>query len=363
MKNNWRDGTLKYRTLFVLFISWGTMTISCSGKQNKPSLHLTNTIKTVQVTRKDFVRKVTGYGYVKAAQRRDIIAHTKGIVKQVWVKDGDRVTKGESLFIIRGTCSSPDMARIKREMEIADAELNFQQKEYQRIKAIKKAGGSSQKEVDKNYAKYKKALSAFNAAKGQYDYYTEGRIITAPINGYVTSLIKFPGNAVKPGELLVSIVDLKNLLVEVEVYGALADSIKPGQSAIIMVNNKLFSGRVSFISPEIERNTGSRRIGIDILQKNSAKLLPGDFVKADIIVEKHLSSLAIPEEALLNDGTQNVVMVKKGQSYKKCPVVVGLFNQGYVEVLKGLSEGEEVVTVGAYELLNRGIVKKMKVGD
>jgi RND family efflux transporter MFP subunit len=248
-------------------------------------------------------------------------------------------------------------------MERAGIELSREQKEYQRIKAIEEAGGSYEKEKKDVYANYKKALGAFNAAKQMNDFYKNGMVITSPISGYVTSLTRFPGNAVRMGELLISIVDLENLLAEVEVFGPDTDSIKAGQPVIITGDKGEIPGKVSFISTEINPETGGRKVGIGILQKKTRKLLPGDFVKADIIIERHLSTLAIPEGALLNDKGQKVVMVKVRQTYEKRNIVTGLYDQGYAEVLDGLSEGEEVVTMGAYELLNREIREKIQVED
>lgn len=92
-------------------------------------------------------------------------------------------------------------------------------------------------------------------------------------------------------------------------------------------------------------------------------MLIGEFVEVNIIVEHHLSKLAIPEEALLTDENNKVVIIKEGKSYKKQIINIGLVNQGYIEVLKGLKEGEEVVTAGAYEIFNQDISKKFKVED
>ena len=56
-------------------------------------------------------------------------------------------------------------------------------------------------------------------------------------------------------------------------------------------------------------------------------------------------------------------MVKTGKKYKKMNVATGLHDKGYVEIISGLKEGEEVVTLGAYELLNLDIGKKIKIED
>ncbi len=312
MKNSWREGVLKYRVLLVIFLSWGMIMLSCSRRKENRPLHVSNLVQTVQVTRRSFNRTLTAYGYIRSLKKTDIVAYTRGRITNIWVRDGEKVEKGQRLLSLKG---------------------------YYSIRASEELGSSYKKEGSKDIMKI------------------------APVSGYVTHLTKSIGSTVEEGEVLVSIVDLKNLLAEVTVFGDEADSIKPGQSAVIIADKERLSGKVSFISIEIDRETGARKVGIEILQKKTPKLLPGDFVKAKIVVEKHLSSLAIPEEALLNDGGQKVVMVKVGQTYEKRPIVIGLHSQGYVEVLSGLSDGEEVVTTGAYELLHRGIKKKIKVED
>jgi len=312
MNNNWRKGKPKYVVLLVFLLSWGMLTLSCSRKKENRPLRVSNLVQTVQVTRRNFNRTLTTYGYVRSLKKTDLVAYTRGQITNIWVRDGEKVEKGQRLLSLKG---------------------------YYSIRAFEESESSYKKELGKDIIKI------------------------APVSGYVTQLTKSIGSAVEEGEVLVSIVDLKNLLAEVTAFGIKADSIKPGQSAVIMADKERLPGKVSFISTEINRETGARKIGVDISQKKTPKLIPGNFVKVDIIVEKHLSSLSIPEEALLNDRGQNVVIVKTGQGYEKRTVVIGLHNQGFVEVLKGLSEGERVVTVGAYEILNRDIEKKIKVED
>ncbi|MFQ5866758.1 MAG: efflux RND transporter periplasmic adaptor subunit [bacterium] len=316
-KINWCRVRLKYWILPFFLVLSIMMFASCAKNESKPT-PLRGLLRAAKVTHKDFQRTVTAYGYTKATRKADIIAYTQGRIERVWVKNGDGVKKGERLLSIKG---------------------------YYGIKAMESSGGS-----------YKKGLGKLNPVKNNI-------LKTSPISGYVTSLTKNIGNAVKSGELLLSIVNLENLLAEVEVFGVQASPIKRGQLAIISSDKRQFSGKVSFVSTEISPKTGGRKVGIEISKKGSAKVLPGDFVKAEITIEKHLSSLAIPEEALLSERSQKVVMVKVGQNYEKRVIATGLYSQGYVEVLDGLSGGEEVATTGAYELLNRGIKKKLKVED
>ena len=363
MKYNRKNHISLFGKLMIFLILTLIVGIACNHRQTVKQIKVPDFIKTAKVTRRNFVREIKGFGYVRAKQKRDIVANDKGLIEKIWIKEGSKVLEGDKLILIKGEISKLEMALLKKELEISEAELNLHRKEYERIKKIQKTGGSNKKEVEKSYARYKEALSAYDAAKEQYDFYTKGIIITSHLNGYVISLHKFPGDYVQPDDLLISIADLRKLVVEVNIFGNESDLIKIGQLARIEQDGKQIKGKVSFVSPKINSDTGGRKVGIDIIENGNTGLLIGEFVEVNIIVEHHLSKLAIPEEALLTDENNKVVIIKEGKSYKKQIINIGLVNQGYIEVLKGLKEGEEVVTAGAYEIFNQDISKKFKVED
>lgn len=296
--------------LLVLFMS-SIFVISCSQKEVSRENSANNLFQTAKVTRKNFSKTVMGYGYVKSIKKLDVVAFSRGQIKNIYVKNGEKVRKGQNLLSMRG---------------------------YYSVRASEELGSASDKS-GKDIVKI------------------------APISGYVSNLNKSIGNAVDDGEILLSIVDLRNLIVEVTVFGDDANYIKTGQSAIVSKNNVRYVGSVSFVSAQVNPKTGGRKVGVKIVQKNDIKLLPGDFVKAEIVIIEDSSSLAVPQKALLTDGGKKIVMVKNGESYVKKNITIGLRDSEYVEILDGLKDGEEVVTTGAYELLNRGIAKKIKVED
>lgn len=330
--------------------------LSCRQKEIHKSAGV-NLIKTVQVTYRCFKKTVGGFGYVRPMVKRDIIACADGIIEKVWVKEGQKVSKGQPLLCLKGIASPPEMAQLLARLKSAKAEFARFKKEYKRIQNLTKLSASYPKEREKISASYKQAQEALKAAISAYNFYTQGVRIKAPIDGYAVSLKMTLGQAVKKGTLLLSILDLKRLLAEIEVVNA-DDMIKPGQEAIIQ---QAIPGRVFFVSPQINPLTGGRKIGIEILQREP-KIKPGDFVQAEIIVAKH-RSLAVPEEALLDDNGSTLVMVKVGKKYEKRLIQTGLHQQGYVEVLMGLKTGDKVVTTGAYELFHKDIAKKLKVAD
>lgn len=288
---------------------------SCTKKESQSVTSLKGLTKSVKVTRRDFRKTVTEYGYIKPLKKVDIVAYNQGRIMNIWAKNGEKIKKGEKLFSING---------------------------YYRIKATEELGTS-----------YKESSKSMG----------ENIVIISPISGYVSIPTITLGSAVKNGEILASIVDMKNLFVEIEASSTECKLIKPGQFAKIVSGETQFKGKVSFVSAIISPQTGMQKVGINVLQPDPQYLLPGTFVKVKIIVAQHLAVLAISEKALLNDNGKETVIVKKAKTYEKRAIITGLHDQGYVEVLKGLHKDDEVVTTGAYEILNRNIHEKLKLQD
>jgi len=305
----------RWSPLIFLALLAALLMASCSRKKESRPLPVGNLVQTVQVTRRDFQRRLMAYGYIRSLREAGIVTYTPGRITNIWVKNGERVKKGQRLLSLRG---------------------------YFGVRASEEVGSS-----------HGEGLLAWG----------KDIIKIAPMSGYVTGLRKGISNPVEKGETLVSIVDLKSLLAEVAVFGAEGDSIKPGQPAIITSGQSRFAGMVSFLDPQVDPQTGGRKVGIRVLPRGGKGILPGDFVRVEIVIEEHPSALAIPEEALVSSRGQEFVIIKAGPTYRKKPIDTGLRYQGWVEVLRGLSGKEQVVTSGAYELFNQELMRKMKVGD
>ena len=300
-----------YTSMFLIVIL-ASLT-SCDKKQNNVLTdQKLNLIETAKVNRRNFDRRVTGYGYVKPLREENIVVYTQGIIKQIWIKEGEMVKRGQNILSIEG---------------------------YYRVKA-KESGISYNSTADNN-----------NIVK------------VAPISGYIASLCKIVGNAVSSGEIITSVVDLKNMLIEIEVFGNKAGLVKTGQIATIIHNHNKFEGKVVSISSIINPQSGGRTVGIKIVQPQSPKLFPGDFVKAEIIVKKHNGVVAVPQNAVLNDNGNKIVLVKNEKGYQKTDVSTGLKDKEYIEIVNGLKDNETVITTGAYEIFNKDINEKIKIED
>ena len=114
------------------------------------------------------------------------------------------------------------------------------------------------------------------------------------------------------------------------------------------------SGAISYISPTLQpmQRTASVEISID---NDEGLLKPGMFAKVTIPVKIQTDAILVPRVSLIEDGTtkkQNVFVVEAGVSHRK-PVEVGLAQDGLVEIVNGLDEGESVVVAGQHSPKSR----------
>ncbi len=304
-------------TLVVSFSLATLIPLSCSNRDEHPQIPAQSMVKTARVIQRDFKEEATGYGYTRPSRQVEVVSYTRGRLERIWTRDGEKVVKGQRLFSIEG------YFRIKEKEEL----------------------GPREGEVPRGDANHQ-------------------IIKTSPMEGYV-SLRKYPGQAVQVGEILATIADPSELIAEIEIFGPEAAKVRADQPAVIAVPAGQVEGKVAYVASITDPRSGGRKVGIKISQENPWKILPGDFVRGEIIVELHASSMAVPVGAVLNDQGERVVIVRTDKGLEKRPIRTGTGGQdsGYIEVVDGVRENDEVVTEGAYEILHRKIREKIKPED
>jgi multidrug efflux pump subunit AcrA (membrane-fusion protein) len=142
----------------------------------------------------------------------------------------------------------------------------------------------------------------------------------------------------------------KNVWVYVTIYEYEAELVKTGtpvEVRAIAYPGQVFEGKVVAVTPIIE--TATRTLKVRALIDNTENKLKLEMF-VNVVIKYDLGDkLAVPEEAVMHAGTRDIVFVAKPDGYFE-PMVVTLGSkaQGYYEVLRGLSENEEVVTSGNF---------------
>jgi len=150
-----------------------------------------------------------------------------------------------------------------------------------------------------------------------------------------------------PGEALFRIADLSRVWLIGDVFEQDLPLVRAGTRGSITVSaypDKVFPGEVTFIYPTLNTETRTARVRIE-LANPQGQLKPGMYGTVQIDAGPKREVLAVPDSAVIDSGTQQVVLVALGEGrFEPRDVKLGARGEGFVEVLSGVKDGESVVT-------------------
>ena len=179
--------------------------------------------------------------------------------------------------------------------------------------------------------------------------------LTAPMDGVVLEKTALQGMRFAPGDALYRIADLSTVWLLADVFEQDLGLVGPGQEASIAMTSypdRRFAGKVTFVYPTLNAATRTARVRIEI--PNPEGLLKPDMY-ATVEIAAPLGSkpmIAVPDSAVLDSGTRQVVLVERAPGrYEPRVVALGRRANGQVEIRQGISAGDKVV-VGANFLID-----------
>lgn len=311
-------------------------------------------VKTVEVSVKPLQKIIRTVGRIEYDERRLFTVNTKfeGWIEKLYVDyTGRYVKKGEPLA------------------DIYSPELFATQQEFLNLLKWKNAGarGKGQgagTEIDKMLSQDAEAIT--EAAKQRlrlWDITDEQikkieetrkpiRVLTvySPVNGYIVQKTALQGMRVMPGEKLFDVADLSTVWVVSDIYEYELPLIKPGQRANISLSyfpGKEFSSAIDYIYPSLAGETRTAKIRFTI-PNPGGQLKPQMFTNVAIKINLG-NKLAIPEDAIIDTGTRQIVYVDRGEGYfEPREVKLGLKAEGLREVIMGLKAGEKVASSATF---------------
>jgi Cu(I)/Ag(I) efflux system membrane fusion protein len=171
-------------------------------------------------------------------------------------------------------------------------------------------------------------------------------VLYAPVDGFVIEKMAFKGMSTMPGTALYKIGDLSTIWVIADIYEYELPFIKIGDKAQITLayfSGESFEGAATYIYPSVDPKTRTAKVRFD-LPNPEFKLKPEMWAKVELKIPLG-RKLVVPEDAVMDSGTMQMVFVDRGQGhFESRHVQVGSKIQGYYEVLSGVKEGEKVVT-------------------
>lgn len=170
---------------------------------------------------------------------------------------------------------------------------------------------------------------------------------SAPRAGVVLERGAIEGMKAPAGMVLFKIADISQMWLMADVPEHDLDSVKVGQRVNIRVRSlpgRTFTGKVGVIYPQLNKETRTAQVRIELPNPDGI-LLADMYAEVEIATGAGKPVVAVPDDALIDTGAKQVVLVDKGEGrFEPRAVEVGVRGNGYVEIREGVEAGEQVVT-------------------
>lgn len=281
-------------------------------------------------------------GTLQPNERVAIQSELAGIVESLNFEEGQTV-EAETLL------AELDRATLEARLNQARTDLELATADYHRAKALFASKTIPQSEYDRTYSAWRLASAAIEIRQREL----EDAFIHAPFEGILGVRRISPGQYVNTGDIITTLVDIDPIKVDFPVPERYVSQLSNGQSieiSVVAFPEETFHGQVYFIAPEVDPAT--RTVLVRARMANpDGRLKPGMFGQLDLLVNIRDNGIVIPESALFIRSDQNFVMVVGEENVVELrPVTLGVRLDGAVEVIKGLTAGEVVVTEGHQKL-------------
>ena len=298
-------------------------------------------VRTEAAALRNLTRTVRAVGTVEVDERmlRTVAPRFEGWIQRLHVNTtGQLVRRGQALMEVY----SPDLVAAQQEYVVATtgvARLKDASPEFQAsMRSL--VEGSLQRLRNWDIAEEELARLREEGKP------TNALTLRSPASGVVLEKPSVQGMRFMPGEMLYKIADLSSVWLIADVFEQDLGLIRPGQSASVRVNaypDRTFKGRVAFVYPTVTPETRTGKVRIEMA--NAGKLLkPAMYANVELSSAQAARRLTVPDTAILDSGTRQLVLVQRGQGlFEPRDVRLGLRGDGYAEVLEGIKQGEEVV--------------------
>jgi Cu(I)/Ag(I) efflux system membrane fusion protein len=169
---------------------------------------------------------------------------------------------------------------------------------------------------------------------------------SAPRDGIVLERNAVQGMRAQPGDVLFRVADTSVVWALIDVAERDLGALAVGQPVTVRARSfpgRDFSGKISVIYPQVNRETRTARVRVELANPDLA-LLPDMYVDADIEIGGAEPVLTVPDSSVLDTGSRQVVLVDKGEGrFEPRDVKIGRRGGGLVEIRSGLKDGEPVV--------------------
>ena len=349
-------------------------------------------LQTTQAERGMIISSVSASGQVLSVNIMSANTQASGIVRKVYVKDGDEVKKGDKILEIeldfqgeqKNAQAWSSYLSSKNSLESAKAtQYSLQAEMFGKWDTFKELAESDEYEESDGTPRYdQRNLPEFHipekewlAAEAKYKnqeaviaqaqvainsawltYVQTSPTITAPMDGVITSLMYAEGMSIgtldtgsTTSNQQVATIKTEGMpIVSVDLSEIDVSRVELGQKATIIldsISDKTFTGRVVGVDRIGQSTSGVTQYPAIIqLDSSSEEILPNMTVTANIVIERKDEALLVPSSAVQSQGGESFVTVVENGQQQSVAVVTGLTSDTQTEIVSGIDEGDLVVT-------------------
>lgn len=310
-------------------------------------------------------------GIIEGSVNVDIKAQVSGYLEAIYVKEGDYVTKGQSLFKIKGDVFAEQVNNSNASYQAALANLTTAKLEVEKIKPLVEGKVFSEiqlKSAQANYEAAKAQVAQAKAALGSSRLNADFSLIKAPVSGYISRIPNRIGNLVTPNDTtpLTTLSDINTVYVyfsmsEADYLSFAKKGISKTPVTLILANGESYErkGKLEVASGSIDRTTGS--IAIKAVFPNPEKYLRSGG-SARVVVSDNLSSVvAIPMASVKDIQDKFFVFTLSGNSkvVMKPIEIAGTSGTNYY-AKSGVKPGDKIA-LNSIDVLGDGMEVQPKI--
>ncbi|SHE97307.1 RND family efflux transporter, MFP subunit [Tissierella praeacuta DSM 18095] len=381
--------------LLILLVILTTMLYGCKNKDVEVMAEPLKPVKIMEVKTQDYSDDIEISGNVKPAQLVKQGFKVAGVVGNIYVKEGDRISEGQTLMSLnphdyelgviaaQAQYDSLNMqlsSKIDSSINQAKANLDFIKTQLDRVRRLHEKGAVATKTVEELEVslivaenKYKEALDAKETAEAQLrqagaalelaQSQLNDTVLHSPIDGTVVKQIFEVGETIAPGYPAFVLGRLDTLEVEVGVPDNLIDNIKVGEKVKLFIYgiDKELEGVISNIDATADLETRTFGVKIDIDNKDG-DIKPGMIANVVINMDK-VTTIIVPIDSVVDDANKSTIFVydENTKTVSKREVKVGTVFGDHIQIVEGLKDGELVVVHGQFGLLEGEEVNARRV--
>lgn len=370
----------KYRVLMIIGTLFLIVVIIGQNILGKEDATSTGSTSTASVTKGDITSTVSASGNIETANYLAVTTSVNGIVKKVYVQEGDTVTKGQKIMEITLNSDGEEslasayssylsakssLERAKNDLLTKESSLLNATNNFEDVKETNSYQTSEERDS------YKLAENSYLVAKSEYDlqqdaitqaqvslnkawlsYQAQSSTIVAPESGTIANILIVEGMDIsnslseRTSATVASIRKEGTPIASLNITEVDINKIKVGQKVVMTLNsidNKEFTGTVVGIDKIGSSSSGVSNYPIIVkFDEDSDLVLPNMGVDADIIIESKSDALVVPTSAISSSKNKKTLTVINNGTPETVNIETGISNDKYTEVLSGVNEGDIV---------------------